>query len=617
LVEVLFMSLKQKKILIRILLAVVVWIGVALLPLEGWGSLVAFTVPYAIVGYDILWSAARNILRGQVFDERFLMALATLGAFALGEYFEAVAVMLFYQVGELFQSIAVGKSRRSIAALMDIRPDCAMVIRNGEEVEVFPDEVDLGEIILVRPGEKIPLDGVVYSGQSSVDTSALTGESAPRPAEIGAQVLSGSVNLSGLLHVEVTKRYEDCAVAKILEMVEDAAIKKARAERFITRFAKYYTPCVVLGAVLLAVVPSLLIGNWSEWLRRALIFLVVSCPCALVISVPLSFFGGIGGASRKGILIKGGTDLEALSKVRTVVFDKTGTLTAGRFEVAEVLPVGMEKEQLLEWAALAEYHSNHPIALSIKAAYPGEMNPSRAQMQKELPGYGISAVIDGKNVFIGNEKWMQEHNVTFKPFESLGTIVYLAIEGTYVGCIVLADQIKKDAKEAIFDLKKVGVERVVMLSGDLWKVAQAVGVKLGLDDVKAELLPHQKVEKLEEILSKKDREGTLAFVGDGINDAPVLMRADVGIAMGALGSDAAIEAADVVLMDDQLKKLPEGIRIAKKTMKIVRQNILFSLAVKGGVLLLGALGVAGIWLAVFADVGVMVLAILNAMRCLK
>ncbi len=611
------MTKRQKKMLWRVIASAVLLILVGLLPVESWQRLMLFLVPYVIVGYDVVWGALRNILRGQIFDEKFLMALATVGAFATGEHLEAVAVMLFYQVGELFQSIAVGQSRKSIAALMDIRPDSAVVLRDGAEVEVFPEEVCVGETILVRPGEKIPLDGVVLDGVSALDIAALTGESLPRDCSVGSEVLSGSVNLSGVLKIEVQKPYDQSTVSKILELVENSAIKKARAERFITRFAKYYTPCVVIGAVLLAVLPPLFIGNWNEWIHRALIFLVVSCPCALVISVPLSFFGGIGGASRKGILIKGGTDLEALSKIQTIVFDKTGTLTTGSFSVADIHSVGMEKAMLLEYAALAESHSNHPIAESICRAWGKEMDLSRISDQQELPGKGIRATIDGRQVLIGNEIMMRSSQIEFLDYEQSGTVVHIAIDGVYAGSIVISDEIKEDAIRAIAELKRLGVTNTVMLTGDLEKVASAVGQKLGLDRIEAELLPQQKVETVEALLTQKTAGSTLAFVGDGINDAPVLTRADVGIAMGALGSDAAIEAADIVLMNDQLQKLPEAIRISRKTMEIVKQNIIFSLLVKGLVLLLGAFGIAGIWLAVFADVGVMVIAILNAMRALK
>ncbi|MBQ7034589.1 MAG: cadmium-translocating P-type ATPase [Clostridia bacterium] len=610
------MSRKQKKMLYRILLSAVLLIGAHFAPLSGWLRLVAFLIPYAVIGYDVVWGAVCNILRGQVFDEKFLMALATVGAFATGEWIEAVAVMLFYQVGEWFQSIAVGKSRRSIAKLMDIRPDRACVLRDGEELEVDPDEVQIGETILIRPGEKIPLDGVVLEGSSAIDTSALTGESIPRDCSAGEKVLSGAVNLSGVLQVQVEKEFGESTVSKILELVENSALKKARAERFITRFARYYTPCVVVCAVMLALLPPLFVGEWQEWIHRALIFLVVSCPCALVISVPLSFFGGIGGASRKGILIKGANDLETLSKVKTVVFDKTGTLTNGLFTVAELHPIGMEKEDFLYYAAMAEGYSTHPIAQAIRSAYGKEIDHNHVEGIKELSGRGIRAIIDDWQVLIGNDKLLKSVGISFPPCGHSGTIVHMVVDEEYVGYIVIADQLKADAPQAIAELKKCGVDRLVMLTGDVRSVADSIGAKLGLNQIEAELLPHQKVEKVEMLLGEKVG-GTLAFVGDGINDAPVLTRADIGIAMGALGSDAAIEAADVVLMDDQLEKLPQAIRIARKTMAIVRQNIVFSLAVKGLVLVLGAFGLAGVWLAVFADVGVMVLAILNAMRALK
>ncbi|MBQ7971243.1 MAG: cadmium-translocating P-type ATPase, partial [Clostridia bacterium] len=560
--------------------------------------------------------AISNILRGQVFDEKFLMALATIGAFATGEYLEAVAVMLFYQVGELFQSIAVGKSRRSIAQLMDIRPDRAVVLRDGTEMEVAPDQVEIGETIVVYPGEKISLDGVILQGETTVDTAVLTGESLPRSCKVGDEVLSGSVNLSGLIHIRVEKSFEQSTVSKILELVENSALKKARAERFITRFAKYYTPCVVIAAAALALIPPLFLGGWQDWIHRALIFLVVSCPCALVISVPLSFFGGIGGASRKGILIKGGSDLEALAKVQTVVFDKTGTLTTGNFSVVEIVAEDCSNQELLELVALAESHSNHPISQSICAKYAGELDRARVSDLKEVVGQGICATVDGRSIYAGNEVLMRSAGVTESLPKLKGTAIYVAIDGRYTGFIRISDELKPDAKEAVLQLRKQRIAKLVMLSGDAVSKATLIAEQLKLDRVEAELLPQQKVEIFEQIL-EENQAGTVAFVGDGINDAPVLARADVGIAMGAMGSDAAIEAADVLLMDDQLKKLPLAVDIAKRTMRIVWQNIIFSLVVKGLVLLLGALGIAGIWLAVFADVGVMVIAILNAMRALK
>ena len=606
---------QEKKSLYRIIAAVLLTAIVWVLPLEGVPRLVAFLIPYAMVGWDVVWSAFRNLLTGQVFDEKFLMSIATIGAFCLGEYHEAVAVMLFYQVGELFQSIAVGRSRKNIAALMDIRPDTAVVIRSGHEMTVSPEEVALGETIHVRPGEKIPLDGVVLEGESTVNTAALTGESLPRDVKAGERVLSGTVNLTGLLTVQVESLYGESTVAKILELVENASEKKARVEAFITRFAKYYTPCVVIGALLLALVPPVLLGqSWGEWVSRALIFLVVSCPCALVISVPLSFFGGIGGASRAGILMKGANDLETLSKVQTIVFDKTGTLTEGNFTVTKVHAEGCSEEALLELAAAAEAYSNHPIGESIRVAYGAHIEEDRIGEIQEHPGMGLEAVIDGAPVFAGNAKLMEQISVAYEAPEQAGTVVYLAKANSYLGYILIADCIKHRAKNALAALKQLGVKRIAMLTGDQKKVALAVAAELGVDEVRSELLPGDKVGAVEELLAGP---GPLAFVGDGINDAPVLTRADVGIAMGAMGSDAAIEAADVVLMDDQLEKLPKAIKIARKTMGIVRQNIVFALAVKGLVLILGAMGMANMWIAVFADVGVMVLAILNAMRALR
>ena len=601
---------------VRIVAAAVSLLIAALISPDHWLKIGLFLIPYFIVGYDVVWGAISNILRGQVFDEKFLMALATLGAFATGEYLEAVAVMLFYQVGELFQSIAVGKSRRSIAQLMDIRPDRAVVLRDGKEMEVAPDQVEIGETIVVYLGEKISLDGVILQGETTVDTAALTGESLPRSCKVGDEVLSGSVNLSGLIHIRVEKSFEQSTVSKILELVENSALKKARAERFITRFAKYYTPCVVIAAAALALIPPLFLGGWQDWIHRALIFLVVSCPCALVISVPLSFFGGIGGASRKGILIKGGSDLEALAKVQTVVFDKTGTLTTGNFSVVEIVAEDCSNQELLELVALAESRSNHPISQSICAKYAGELDRARVSDLKEVVGQGICATVDGRSIYAGNEVLMRSAGVIESLPKLKGTAIYVAIDGRYTGFIRISDELKPDAKEAVLQLRKQKIAKLVMLSGDAVSKATLIAEQLKLDRVEAELLPQQKVEIFEQIL-EENQAGTVAFVGDGINDAPVLARADVGIAMGAMGSDAAIEAADVVLMDDQLKKLPLAVDIAKRTMRIVWQNIVFSLVVKGLVLLLGALGFAGIWLAVFADVGVMVIAILNAMRALK
>lgn len=611
------MSKGQKIDLVRILLALVLWIVVWLLPLDGYLKLIAFLVPYLVIGYDVLWSAVRNILHGQVFDENFLMAVASIGAFCVAQYPEAVAVLLFYQVGELCQGLAVGKSRKSIAALMDIRPDFARVLRDGKEETVDPQTVEVGETIIIKPGERVPLDAVVTKGESAVDTSALTGESLPCDKHVGDNVISGSINLNGLIEAKVRTAYAESTVSRVLDLVENSAAKKARAEAFITRFAKYYTPCVVIAAVLLAVLPPLILKqSFSEWITRALTFLVVSCPCALVISVPLSFFGGIGGASKLGILIKGANDLEALSKVDTVVFDKTGTLTQGRFEVTAVHAQEMSEAELLDIAALAESYSNHPIALSIIKAHGGHLDKSRVSSIEESSGYGVTAVIDGKKVSVGNDKLMHRAGVQWKDCHLPGTTVHIAADGVYMGHIVISDTVKPDAKEAILALKNNGVRKTVMLTGDNKKNGEAVAAELGLDEAKTQLLPDEKVAAVEELLQQKPDKRTLAFVGDGINDAPVLARADVGIAMGALGSDAAIEAADIVLMDDRLTGLSKAMRISRKTMRIVHQNIVFSLLVKLAVLVLGALGIANMWFAVFGDVGVMILAILNAMRAL-
>ena len=611
------MSKGQKIDLVRILLALVLWIVVWLLPLDGYFKLIAFLVPYLVIGYDVLWSAVRNILHGQVFDENFLMAVASIGAFCVAQYPEAVAVLLFYQVGELCQGLAVGKSRKSIAALMDIRPDFARVLRDGKEETVDPQTVEVGETIIIKPGERVPLDAVITKGETAVDTSALTGESLPCDKHVGDNVISGSINLNGLIEAKVRTAYAESTVSRVLDLVENSAAKKARAEAFITRFAKYYTPCVVIAAVLLAVLPPLILKqSFSEWITRALTFLVVSCPCALVISVPLSFFGGIGGASKLGILIKGANDLEALSKVDTVVFDKTGTLTQGRFEVTAVHAQEMSEAELLDIAALAESYSNHPIALSIIKAHGGHLDKSRVSSIEESSGYGVTAVIDGKKVSVGNDKLMYRAGVQWKDCHLPGTTVHIAADGVYMGHIVISDTVKPDAKEAILALKNNGVRKTVMLTGDNKKNGEAVAAELGLDEAKTQLLPDEKVAAVEELLQQKPDKRTLAFVGDGINDAPVLARADVGIAMGALGSDAAIEAADIVLMDDRLTGLSKAMRISRKTMRIVHQNIVFSLLVKLAVLVLGALGLANMWFAVFADVGVMILAILNAMRAL-
>ena len=626
------LSKKQRKMRNRILIAAALLVLVKLLPLTGWVRGLCCLAPYFIIGYDVLRKAALGIVNGQVFDENFLMALATVGAYATGEFDEAVFVMLFYQTGELFQDYAVGKSRTSIAALMDIRPDTAnLETENGLET-VDPEDVAVGSVIVVKPGERVPLDGTVLEGSSTLDTAALTGESLPRSIRVGDDIISGCVNLTGLLRVTVTKPCEESTVSKILELVENSSSrksseKKAVSEQFITRFAKYYTPCVVYAAlalfliptVLLAVLPTLpgfLAGTvWTDWLHRALTFLVISCPCALVISVPLSFFGGIGGASKCGILVKGGNYLEALAKADTVVFDKTGTLTKGTFAVSAVHPeAGFEADQVLEYAALAEQYSTHPIAVSLREACKSGMDRSRVANVEEIAGHGIMAEVDGKRVGVGNSRLMERQSVNWLPCELPGTIVHVTIDGFYAGHIVIADQPKPDAKEAIVQLKAMGVKKTVMLTGDAKEVAHTVADALGLDEYHAELLPADKVARVEELL--KQETGKLAFVGDGINDAPVLTRADIGIAMGGLGSDAAIEAADIVLMDDQPTKIAAAIRIARKTVRIVRENIVFALTVKAIVLVMGALGKAPMWLAVFADVGVAFLAILNAMRCL-
>ena len=609
------MSRKHKKRLARIIIAAAALAVIVLLPVNDMIKAVLFLLPYLIVGWDVLWSAARNIAHGQVFDENFLMSLATVGAYALGDYVEAAAVMLFYQIGELFQSIAVGKSRKSIAALMDIRPDSAVVLRNGEEIKVSPEEVQKGETVIVRAGEKIPLDGIVLEGETSVNTAALTGESLPRDIQAGDRVVSGSVNLSGVITVKTESVYSDSTVAKILDLVENSSAKKAKTENFITRFAKYYTPCVVASAVLLAVLPPLMSGGgWAEWLQRALIFLVVSCPCALVISVPLSFFGGIGGASKRGILIKGANYTEVLSKVGTVVFDKTGTLTKGIFKVTAVHPESMSEAELLDVAAAAESYSNHPIAESIITAHGGHIDRARIGKVTEHAGMGVEAVIDGRDIFAGNGKLMDLAGAKWHDCHIAGTVIHISEGENYLGHIVISDETKPDSKSAVAALKDLRITKTVMLTGDKKEIGEAVGKELGLDEVKAELLPDGKVAAVEKLLNEKT---PLAFVGDGINDAPVLARADIGIAMGGMGSDAAIEAADVVLMDDKPSKLPEAIKIARKTISIVRQNIIFALAVKAVVLVLGALGIAGMWLAIFADVGVTVIAILNAMRAMR
>ena len=612
------MSKKQKRTLSRILFSAALLAAAALLPLNGWARLAVFLLPYAVIGWDVLWRAVRNIARGQVFDENFLMALATVGAFCVGEYPEAVFVMLFYQVGELFQSYAVAQSRKSIASLMDIRPDYANIEQDGALIQVAPEEVAVGSAIVIKAGECIPLDGVVLEGSSTVDTAALTGESLPREVQSGDDVISGCVNLSGVLTVQVTRPFAESTVSKILDLVENSSSKKAKAEHFITKFARYYTPAVVLAAVALAFLPPLFTAiSWTDSITRALNFLVVSCPCALVISVPLSFFGGIGGASRDGILVKGGNYLEVLARAEIVVFDKTGTLTKGVFNVTAIHPDDIPEARLLELAALAECYSDHPISRSLKEAYGKDIDASRVSGVEELSGRGVKAVVDGRLVCAGNDKLMEELGVKWHPCHRVGTTVHVAVDGIYAGHIVISDEVKEDAKAAVAALKALGVRKAVMLTGDAKAVGEAVAADLGLDEVHTQLLPADKVDRVESLLKQVSSKGALAFVGDGINDAPVLSRADIGIAMGGLGSDAAIEAADVVLMDDKPSKLSDAISIARRTLSIVRQNIFFALAVKALVLVLSAVGLATMWEAVFADVGVSVIAILNAMRALK
>lgn len=612
------MTQKQRRNLIRIILASILLILAAALPLDGWIRISAFLFAYLVAGYDVLLAAARKLIHGRVLDEHFLMTVATAGAIAIGEYPEGVAVMLFYQVGELFQSIAVGKSRKSIAALLDIRPDRAVVVRDGTELEVSPEEVRIGETIVVRPGEKIPLDGVITDGATTVNAAALTGESLPVDKGVSDSVLSGTLNVSGVIRVEVRTAYENSTVSKILELVENSAAKKARTERFISRFARYYTPGVVIAAILLAVVPPLFFGqDFREWLHRALVFLVVSCPCALVISVPLSFFGGIGGASRKGILIKGATDLETLSKAGWVAFDKTGTLTKGTFSVTAVHPQQITEAELLDIAAAAESYSTHPVAGAIVRAHGGHIDKTRIAEVSELAGLGVRAKIDSRTVHVGNAKLMEQITVCPRDCHRHGSIVHIAVENDYMGHIIISDEVKADAGESIDSLRAFGISRIVMLTGDSRAVGEAVGLSVGVDETRAELLPDHKVNEVERLLQEKPQGKSLIYVGDGINDAPVLTRADVGIAMGALGSDAAIEAADVVITDDKLAKVAQAIRIARRTMRIVRENIAFALAIKFAFLTLGALGITTMWLAVFADVGVTVLAVFNSMRTLK
>lgn len=619
------MTKKQKKMLYRIIVTFLLFAVLMVCEhtggMDGWNKIVLFViylVPYLVIGYDIVYKAARNISHGQVFDENFLMMIATFGAFGVGEYSEAVAVMLFYQVGELFQGYAVGKSRQSISDMMDICPEYANIEEDGVLKQVDPDDVEVGSIIVVKPGERIPLDGIVVEGESLIDTAALTGESVPRSAKAGDEIISGCVNGSGTLKVKTTKEFDDSTVAKILELVENASSKKAKVENFITRFAKYYTPVVTIGAVILAILPPLILGGgWAEWIQRACIFLVISCPCALVISVPLGFFGGIGAASKIGVLVKGSNYLEAVAEMTTIVFDKTGTLTKGEFKVTDVITENGSKEELIELAALGEGYSNHPIANSIREAYGKELDLNRVTNTEEIAGHGIKAVIDGKTVLLGNEKLMKSESIFYTSCKSMGTVVYVACNGVFEGAVVISDTIKDGAKEAIRDMKQVGVRHTVMLTGDRKEAAETVAQALGIDEVHAELLPGGKVEQVEALLKAEKEKERLAFVGDGINDAPVLTRADIGIAMGSMGSDAAIEAADIVLMDDDVTKIASVVRIARKTLRIVKQNIVFALAIKALVLILGALGMANMWEAVFADVGVSVIAILNSMRTLN
>lgn len=611
------MSKKQKKILIRILISLILLITISFIPLNGKWNLLINLIPFIIIGWDVIFKAVRNILHGQIFDENFLMSLATIGAFVTGEYKEGSAVMLFYQIGELFQGYAVGRSRKSISSLMDIRPDYANIEVNGKLIQKAPEEIMPGDIIIIKPGEKIPLDGIVINGNSTINTSALTGESVPREVLAGDDVISGCVNLNGLIYVKVTKEFENSTVSKILELVENSSEKKSRSENFITKFAKYYTPCVVIGAVLLAVIPPAITGEgWVNWMHRALTFLVISCPCALVISVPLSFFGGIGCASKNGILIKGSNYIEALTKTDIMVFDKTGTLTKGVFKVTAVHPESVSENQLIEFAAMAESYSDHPISQSIKELYKMEIDKSRVSNYNEISGHGVKCCIDGNIVCVGNNKLMDDIGVKWHPCHHAGTIVHVSVNNEYAGHIIISDEIKPESEKAIELIKKNNI-RTVMLTGDTNKVGVQTAKKLKIDDVYTDLLPQNKVEKVEELIENKKEDRKLVFVGDGINDAPVLTRADIGISMGAIGSDAAIEASDIVLMDDNPAKIPLAIDIAKKTLRIVKQNIIFALSVKMLVLITGALGITNMWAAVFADVGVSVIAILNAIRALK
>ena len=623
------MTKKQKKMLIRILVSGFLMIALKYVPVDGIGKFLLYLIPYYIIGYDILIKAGKGIKNKQVFDENFLMAVATIGAMIIGivgegDYVEAIAVMLFYQIGEWFQSYAVGKSRRNISELMDIRPDYANVLNeNGEIEKVDPDEVEIGSIILVQPGEKVPIDGEVIEGSSSLNTSALTGESVPRDIQVGDEIISGCINLTGVLKVKTNKEFYDSTVSKILDMVENASSRKSKSEAFISKFARIYTPVVCYSALALAIVPPLFITlflhedtSWWNWIYRALTFLVISCPCALVISIPLSFFAGIGGASKAGVLVKGSNYLEALSKTSYVVFDKTGTLTKGVFEVVGIHHNQKEEQKILEYAALAESSSSHPISLSLQKAYGKKIDRERVKDIKEISGHGIEAIIDDKTVWIGNNKLMKSHNIEYQDCHSIGTIIHIAIDGKYEGHIVISDVVKEDSKEAIAKLKAIGVKKTVMLTGDASKVANQVASELGLDEVYSELLPGDKVDQVEKLIKQKQEKEQLVFVGDGINDAPVLSRADIGVAMGAMGSDAAIEAADVVLMDDNPLKIVEAIKISKKCLRIVYENIIFAIGIKLICLALGALGIANMWVAIFADVGVMIIAVLNAIRAL-
>ena len=617
------MNKKQKKVLVRIIVAFVLLIVLSFVPVDGWIQFALYMIPYLVIGYDILKKAVKGIMNRQVFDENFLMAVATVGAIALGDYKEGVAVMLFYQIGELFQSYAVGKSRRNISELMDIRPDYANVEQDGELVQVDPDEVEIGTVILVKPGEKIPIDGVVVEGTSSLNTSALTGESLPREAKEGDEVISGCINMTGLLKIRTAKEFGESTVSKILELVENSSSRKSRSENFISKFARIYTPAVCYGAVALALIPPIvrmvfmgLPADFGTWIYRALTFLVISCPCALVISIPLSFFAGIGGASKEGVLVKGSNYLETLSQTKYVVFDKTGTMTQGVFEVSSIYPAALSKEEVVEYAACAESYSSHPISKSLQKAYGKEIDKNRVTEVKEISGKGVTAQVDGRLVAAGNGKLMDQLGVPYTVCNEVGTLVYVAVDGKFAGCILISDLLKPHAKEAIAALKNAGVTKTVMLTGDTKRVADAVAAELGIHEVCSELLPADKVSKVEELLAEKSEKEKLAFVGDGINDAPVLSRADIGIAMGALGSDAAIEAADIVLMDDDPLKIAKAIKISRKCIRIVYENIYFAIGIKVICLLLGALGIANMWAAIFADVGVMVIAVLNAIRAL-